>query len=142
MGALPGAQRCARSTHWHPHAPPGLEPAGIFGRQLPIHLHSCRFCKRLANFVDLPRHIITLDGILLELSPTEFKLLTYLASESPRVVSPQELVREVQGYENNPWEARDLARFHIYRIRRKIAQATGHDNLIHTVHGVGYTLKE
>jgi two-component system OmpR family response regulator len=101
-----------------------------------------RFIKRGELFVDLTRHVITLDETLIELSPTEFKLLTYLASEAPRVISPQELVREAQGYESNPWEARDLARYHIYRIRQKVTQATGRDNLIKTVHGVGYTLKE
>jgi DNA-binding response OmpR family regulator len=101
-----------------------------------------RFIKRRGLFVDLTRHIITLDDSLLELSPTEFKVLAYLASEAPRVISPQELVREVQGYESNAWEARDLARYHIYRIRQKIAQATGREDLIRTVHGVGYTLSE
>jgi DNA-binding response OmpR family regulator len=99
-----------------------------------------RFIKRAGLFVDLTRHIITLEDTLLELSPTEFKLLAYLTGEAPRVISPQELVREVQGYESTSWEARDLARYHIYRIRQKVAQATGNDNLIRTVHGVGYTL--
>lgn len=99
-----------------------------------------RFIKRADLFIDLTRHIITLGDTLLELSATEFGLLTCLASEAPRVVSPQELVRQVQGYESSPWEARNLARYHIYRIRQKITQATGRDNLIRTVHGVGYTL--
>lgn len=101
-----------------------------------------RFVRRGGLMVDLTRHITMLDDTLLELSPTEFRLLTYLASEAPRVISPQELVREAQGYESNPWEARDLARYHIYRIRQKISQATGRDDLIRTVHGVGYTLDE
>ncbi len=101
-----------------------------------------RFIKQGGLFVDFTRHVVTLDDTLIELSPTEFKLLGYLASEKPRVVSPQELVQEAQGYESNPWEARDLARYHIYRIRQKVAQATGRDNLIRTVHGVGYTLNE
>jgi two-component system OmpR family response regulator len=101
-----------------------------------------RFIKLGGLFVDLTRHVITLDDTLLKLSPTEFKLLAYLASEAPRVISPQELVREVQGYESSAWEARDLARYHIYRIRQKVSQASGRDNLIRTVHGVGYTLSE
>ena len=104
--------------------------------------NEARFIKQGDLFVDLTRHVITLEDTLLELSPTEFKLLAYLASEAPRVISPQELVREVQGYESSPWEARDLARYHIYRIRQKVSQATGRDNLIRTVHGVGYTLNE
>ena len=108
----------------------------------PVEVSDSRLIKRGGLFVDLTRHVITLDDTLVELTPTEFKLLSCLAREAPRVVSPQELVREAQGYDSNPWEARDLARYHIYRIRQKISQATGRDNLIRTVHGVGYTLEE
>jgi DNA-binding response OmpR family regulator len=99
-----------------------------------------RFLQKGDLIIDLMRHAITLNETLLELSPTEFNLLAYLVSESPRVVSPQELVREVQGYSSEPWEARDLARFHIYRLRQKIKTATGRDNLIDTVRGVGYSI--
>jgi DNA-binding response OmpR family regulator len=92
--------------------------------------------------VDFMRHVMTLDGHLLELSPTEFDLLAYLASEAPRVISPQELVREVQGYESEAWEARDTVRYHVYRIRRKAKAATGRTDIIRTVRGVGYTMGE
>ena len=101
-----------------------------------------RFIRWKTLFVDLTRHVITLDDTLIDLSPTEFNLLAYLAREAPRVVSPKELAREVQGYESEPWEARDLARYHIYRIRHKVTQATGRDDLIRNLHGVGYTLTE
>jgi DNA-binding response OmpR family regulator len=90
--------------------------------------------------VDYMRHLITLDGELLELSPTEFDLLAYLVSEAPRVVAPQELVREVQGYEAEPWEAKETVRYHIYRIRQKIKAATGRKDVLRTVRGVGYTI--
>lgn len=99
-----------------------------------------RFLRNKTLIIDLMRHAVTLDGILVELSPTEFNLLAYLASEAPRVVAPQELVREVQGYTSEPWEARDLARFHVYRLRQKIKAATGKGDLIVTVRGVGYTI--
>lgn len=101
-----------------------------------------RFLQRGDLIVDLMRHVITLDGQLLELSPTEFDLLAYLVSEAPRVISPQELVREVHGYESEPWEASDAVRSHIYRIRRKIKQATDRKGVIRTVRGVGYALDE
>ncbi|MBU0702680.1 MAG: helix-turn-helix domain-containing protein, partial [Chloroflexi bacterium] len=74
--------------------------------------------------------------------PTEFDLLAYLVSEAPRVVSPQELVREVQGYESEPWEARDTVRYHIYRIRQKMKVGTESKSVIRTVRGVGYTIEE
>jgi DNA-binding response OmpR family regulator len=101
-----------------------------------------RFIQRGGLIVDLMRHVITLNGELLELSPTEFDLLAYLISEAPRVVPPQELVREVQGYESEPWEASETVRYHIYRLRQKIKTATDLDDVIRTVRGVGYTVDE
>jgi len=101
-----------------------------------------RFLQQGGLTVGLTRHVMTLDGHLLELSPTEFDLLAYLASEAPRVISPQELVREVQGYESEAWEARDTVRYHVYRIRRKAKAATGRTDIIRTVRGVGYTIGE
>lgn len=55
-----------------------------------------RFLQYKGLIVDLLQHVATLDGHRLELSPTEFDLLAYLISQAPRVIAPQELVREVQ----------------------------------------------
>lgn len=101
-----------------------------------------RFLQRDSLIVDFMRHVITLDEHLLELSPTEFNLLAYLVSEAPRVIPPQELVREVQGYESEQWEASETVRYHIYRIRQKIKAATQQTNIIRTVRGVGYTVAD
>lgn len=107
----------------------------------PLAEHN-RFLQKGGLIVDLSRHVIMLDGNLLELSPTEFDLLAYLISESPRVISPQELLREAQGYTSEVWEARDIVRYHIYRIRQKIKGAAGPTEIIQTVRGVGYTVNE
>lgn len=101
-----------------------------------------RFLRWKGLIVDLSRHIVTLEGYLLELSPTEFNLLAYLVQEAPRVVPPQELIREVQGYEGERWEVSEIIRAHIYHIRQKIKRATGHAGVIQTVRGVGYSLSE
>jgi len=100
-----------------------------------------RFLQYDSLIVDLTRHVITMDAELLELSPTEFDVLAYLISEAPRVISPQELLREAQGYTAEVWEARDIVRYHIYRIRQKVKDATGRTDVIRTVRGVGYTLR-
>ncbi len=92
--------------------------------------------------VDSSQYVITLDGHPLELSPTEFNLLAYLISVTPRVVSPQELTHEVQGYESERWEASETIRAHIYRIRQKIKKSTGRINVVRTVWGVGHTIGE
>ena len=102
-----------------------------------------RFLQRDGLIVDLDRHILTINGQLVKLSPIEFKILTYLLQEAPRVVSPQELVQEVQGYESDQWEASEVVRAHIYRIRQKVKKAVGGPvNVINTVRGVGYAIHE
>lgn len=100
-----------------------------------------RFLQRNGLIVDSIRHIITVDGVLLELSPTEFDLLAYLVSEAPRVVSPAELIREVQGYVTEAREAAETIRTHMYHIRRKVQAAVGRE-IFRTVRGVGYALIE
>lgn len=99
-----------------------------------------RFLHHGDLIVDFARHVITLNDHLLELSPTEFDLLAYLVSEAPRTVAPKELVREVQGYESEQWEASEIVRQHIRRIRLKIKKSTGQTTVVRTVRGVGYTV--
>jgi DNA-binding response OmpR family regulator len=103
--------------------------------------HAGRFVQQGGLIVDLTRHRITLEGQLLELSPTEFDLVAYLAGEAPRVVPPLELVQAVQGYECLPVEAADIARSHIYNIRQKMEAAAGRRDVIRTVRGAGYSLE-
>jgi len=100
-----------------------------------------RFIQWKSLIVDSLRHVITLEGHLLQLSPTEFNLLAYLISEAPRAVTPQELTREVQGYESEPWEASEIARTHIYHIRQKIKKINPQAKIIRTVRGVGYAIE-
>lgn len=91
--------------------------------------------------VDFARHLIRVDDHVVQLSPTEFDVLAYLIREAPRVVSTEEVAREVQGYED-PWEASETVRYHIYRIRQKIEDCTGRRDVVHTVRGVGYTIAD
>ena len=99
-----------------------------------------RFLRHSELLVDLARHVVMLDGHMLDLSPTEFEILVYLMNQAPRVVSPQEILREVQGYESESWEASEIVRQHIYRIRRKCQEVACSQDIIRTVRGVGYTI--
>lgn len=99
------------------------------------------FLERGDLSVDFARHLIKVDDQVVQLSPTEFDVLAYLIREAPRVVSTEEVAREVQGYED-PWDASETVRYHIYRIRQKIKDCTGRQDVIHTVRGVGYTIAE
>jgi len=113
-------------------SPPSATPAAQAGPSQ--HLH------RGGLNVDIARHTVTLNGHPLELSPTEFDLLAYLARQAPRVISSQELIRQVQGYDSEPDEAREIVRYHVYRIRQKAQAAAEVGDLIRTVRGIGYTI--
>lgn len=91
--------------------------------------------------IDLQRHLVTISGERVNLSPTEFDILTCLTQKAPEVVSPQELMESLYDYESEAQEASAVIRNNIYRIRSKLREVSGQENLIRTVHGVGYALQ-
>jgi DNA-binding response OmpR family regulator len=102
----------------------------------------CAFIRCGPWFVDLARHCISIEGEVLDLTPTEFAILAYMIGEAPKVVSYQEFVTEVQGYEDESWGANETVRYHIHNIRSKLEDAIGCATLIRTVRGVGYAVEE
>lgn len=88
------------------------------------------------------RYQISVDEHPIDLTPTEFDLLLYLAAHRGRVVSCHELVREVRGYAVDEAEAREVIRPHVSNLRRKLKQAGQDEDLITNVRGIGYRLSE
>lgn len=88
------------------------------------------------------RYQISVDDQPIDLTPTEFDLLLYLAAHRGRVVSCHELVREVRGYSVNEAEAREVIRPHVSNLRRKLKAAGDDADLIVNVRGIGYRLSE
>lgn len=86
--------------------------------------------------VDELRHEAHLDGAELELTPTEWGLLTALAATPGRVFSRYELVNRVRGYEFAGYER--TIDSHVKNLRRKLGEAGG--EIVETVLGVGYRL--
>jgi DNA-binding response OmpR family regulator len=78
----------------------------------------------------------------IDLTPTEFDLLLYLAAHRGRVVPCHELVREVRGYSVDEAEAREVIRPHVSNLRRKLKSAQQDADLIVNVRGIGYRLSE
>jgi DNA-binding response OmpR family regulator len=99
-----------------------------------------RYLQHGNLLVDLPRRVVTIDGRPVDLSPTEFDLLLYLLQEVPRIVPPQELVRQIQGYNLEESEAGNITRTHIYRLRQKLKDVAPSTPVIRTVRGIGYTI--
>ncbi|MBE2269097.1 MAG: response regulator transcription factor [Anaerolinea sp.] len=88
------------------------------------------------------RYEISVDNHRIDLTPTEFDLLLYLAAHRGRVVSCHELVREVRGYAVDEAEAREVIRPHVSNLRRKLKGAGQDEDLIVNVRGIGYRLSE
>ena len=77
-------------------------------------------------------------GQLLDLTPKEFSLLEYLMSHPGRVLSRTLIEEHVWGYHHDPLT--NVVDVYIRRLRQKVDQPFPHP-LIHTIRGVGYTLK-
>ena len=85
--------------------------------------------------LDIPRHEITFKGEPLDLTATEFRLMTILAQRKGRVQSREQLLKDVWGYENTI-DTRTVDT-HMRRLRDKLGAAAEY---LDTVRGVGYRL--
>ena len=91
--------------------------------------------------LDMEQHRATLDGRPLKLTPREFKLLAHLMRRAPGVVSPRELVQAVHGYDcTDKREARQLIKWYIHRLRRKLEPVPSKPRFILNLRGTGYAL--
>ena len=88
------------------------------------------------------RYQIAAGGDAVSLTPTEFDLLLYLAAHRVRIVSCQELVREVRGYGIAESEAREVIRPHVSNLRGKLKGMGVAGDLVVNVRGIGYRLGE
>ena len=75
-------------------------------------------------------------GSAVTLTTQEFKLLKYLAESPGRVISREELLNEVWGYQNYP-STRTVDN-HILRLRQKLESDPASPRFLITLHGAGY----
>jgi len=106
--------------------------------KIPARPSAERFLQAQDVQLDRERHAVTVGDRPVNLTPTEFKLLTCLMENVDQVCSPQQLVRHAQGYEADPWGARAIVRVHIRRLRRKLEPAPSQPRYVVNVRGVGY----
>ncbi|MDK3257661.1 response regulator transcription factor [Blastococcus capsensis] len=79
---------------------------------------------------------VTRGGEMLNLTRTEFRLLTELAAEPGRVLSREELLERVWGYDY--FGDSRLVDVHVRRLRKKIEPDPANPTLVTTVRGMGY----
>jgi len=88
--------------------------------------------------VDFRRYEARKGETALEMTRKEFGVLRLLAARAGEVVSREELLNEVWGYENYP-STRTVDN-HIASLRSKIEEDPAQPRRLLTVHGVGYKL--
>ncbi len=87
-------------------------------------------------FIDRAKHTVSKNEVMLEMTPTEFKILDMMASNPGRVFSRLQIIEHVQGYEFEGFERTVDA--HIKNLRRKLEDNPKEPKYVITVYGVGY----
>lgn len=87
--------------------------------------------------MDITNQSAYLEGINLNLTRLEFDLLCQLVRYPGQVLSHAFLSEQIWGYKNV--SDATLLKGHISSIRQKVRNAGGNEEMIHTVHGVGYS---
>lgn len=88
--------------------------------------------------VDFIRREVYRGSTRVILTPTEGKLFKILVENRGHVLSHRDLVIQVQGYETSDWEAPEVLRPLVSRLRRKLAVFPGGERWIANVRGTGY----
>jgi two-component system KDP operon response regulator KdpE len=139
-----GADVCVRDT----------DGAEIIAAQV-ISLARRRTSRRERPQADANDKLITVRDLTLDfdrcqairdteripLTPTEFKILAFLAKNAGKVVSPVEILRAVQEYTYSEREAQEIVKVYIRRIRRKVELDPAMPDYIVNVRGFGYMLE-
>jgi two-component system KDP operon response regulator KdpE len=89
--------------------------------------------------VDLARRLITVSGLEVQLTPTEYELLRVLVTHAGKVLTHHFLLREVWGAEYG--EEFHMLHVNISNLRRKIEPDPTRPHFIITEPGVGYRLR-
>lgn len=87
--------------------------------------------------LSLKTYEVRVAGVLIDLTPSEFKLLSTMLANKGRVLTRERLISEVQG-EGVSVVGRTVDT-HVFGLRKKLGEA---GDLIETIRGVGYRVKE
>ena len=90
--------------------------------------------------LDLLKRTVTRGGERVELQPREFRLLEFLLRHGERVVTRTMLLEGVWDFHFDP--KTNIVETHISRLRSKLSRNGREPELIHTVRGAGYVLRQ
>ena len=88
--------------------------------------------------IDFARHQVGVDGSIVQLTPSEFRLLTLLAEQPERVFTRDQVMQHL--WQTDFVGDARACDVHVSNLRRKIERDPGHPERIVTVREVGYKL--
>jgi DNA-binding response OmpR family regulator len=86
--------------------------------------------------VDFTRMVLTREGVEVPMTPQEFKILRYFFRNVERVISRDELLNQVWGF--NCYPSTRTVDNHLVKIRQKLEDDPETPRHFKTVHGAGY----
>jgi two-component system phosphate regulon response regulator PhoB len=91
--------------------------------------------------IEIDSHRVILDGNVLEMGPTEYKLLQFFMANPDRAYSRAQLLDHIWGV--NVYVEERTVDVHIRRLRKALETgAPAYSNLIQTVRGLGYRFSD
>jgi len=114
----------------------------ILRRTSPIEqtLASPKIIEKNGLLIDLTKRRVHLNNEAVMLTPKEFELLYFMASNPGKIYSRVDLLREVWHYDFEGYE--HTVNSHINRLRTKLEKDMAQPEFILTVWGFGYTFNE
>jgi two-component system, OmpR family, response regulator RegX3 len=88
--------------------------------------------------LDVNRHEVRIEGRTIRLTPSEFRLLAFLAQEPERVYTRREIMQHL--WDSTYVGDQRACDIHVSNLRRKIEETPGRPQRLVTVRGVGYKL--
>ena len=88
--------------------------------------------------VDFAKMQLTRNGQNIPLTAQEFKLLKFFVSNPERVISREELLNKVWGYNNNYYPSTRTVDNQLVKLRQKLENEPANPVHFQTVHGAGY----
>ncbi|WP_375577629.1 response regulator transcription factor [Marivirga tractuosa] len=90
--------------------------------------------------IDTDKKEVKVEDQILDLTKKEYEMLLFFANNAKRVLTKQNIAEHLWGDFIDQSDSFDFVYQHIKNLRKKIQKATGND-ILETVYGVGYKLK-
>jgi two-component system response regulator BaeR len=89
-------------------------------------------------FMDIEKHRVRINDNEVHLTPIQFKLLQHLMTNPGSVVTRNDLITKIQGYNFDGYN-RTIDN-HIKNLRKKISEHLPNREIIRSVYGIGYSM--